>query len=1029
MNDRRQEREVRAGETSALGSGLLHFEGFTYDASLRELRRANDTIALQPTPLRLLEYLLQHRGRLITKEELLDSVWPDTAVSETALSSALRDLRRALGESGTAPRFVETRRGQGYVVVAAVREEAAEASTAVAPRSGVFVGRGRILGELGAALNDALSGNGRVALLAGEPGIGKTRTLDHFERMVRDRDVSVARAWCSELAGAPPYWPWVQLLRDVVAQCDPRHVRSALGPAAADLAGWLPELADDRAGVQPRVSSDSEVERFRLFQSVSSVLDRLTARRGVVLLVDDLHDADSSSLRLLEFVAHSVSRARLLIVGTYRDVGAANPDRLVQTLAQLARHDAFRRLALEGLQRSEIADLLRALSGIDPAAQLVERMEAKTDGNPFFIRELFTFLRDDGVERFGGSETLQIPVGLREVVRGRLRQLGGDTDAVLEALAIIADGAPPALVAAVCGLEEGRVLEALEAARAAGLLSDGRTDHYRFAHEVIREVVYADQSPPRRAALHQRVGELLEGDRDASLAILARHFSEAAESGAAVQAYDYATRAGRRALELLAFDDAARHFEQALGIKASADATARCDLLRELGAAHMQAGHRSAGRDAFREAFEIARKIDDPERLAEAAHGFAGRPALTAAASTAATLLEEALADLPRTDTPLRIGLLIRLAGHTVVPAHFERARALLTEAHERAQRLADDATTAAVLDVQSWLMWPDASPADRETVARKAVEAARRAGDSFTAAHGHFAWIRAQLEQGQIAAADENSLRLEAHIDEHRLAFVQHHLIGYRACRAHMRGRLREAENLGGQALRGATQVEYEGALIPFGALMGLIRIEQGRLAELQELGRTLVREHPEIRGIRSGLAVLLARTGARDEALRILEELAEDQFEPLRADPEWRVAEACVLLQRPDLGVRIRAHFEPYAEGHIVMGAAQVYLGPVAYYLGLLAGAAGDHEKAAEYFADAARRGESAGTPLWTARALLGRARCLAAQNGRAVRRGAGELLEAARLRVRELEAWGLASEIEAARAQLAATDPRSG
>ncbi len=229
---------------------VFAFGEFEADEALRELRREGRPIDLHPTPLRLLLYLLRHRDRVISKDELLDRVWSEVAVSEGALSTAIKEIRSALGDDGSQQRVIQTLRGRGYRLIAPVEEQPAATPTRTYPaRRGVpdFVGRGSILTQLDAALEDAGAGRGRIVLLAGEAGIGKTRTAEEFAATARSRGVSVHAAWCREEKGAPPYWPWVQILRGLVDGRDADALRGDLGGGAARISRIVPEIRDRAA--------------------------------------------------------------------------------------------------------------------------------------------------------------------------------------------------------------------------------------------------------------------------------------------------------------------------------------------------------------------------------------------------------------------------------------------------------------------------------------------------------------------------------------------------------------------------------------------------------------------------------------------------------------------------------------------------------------------------------------------------------------------------------------------------------------
>jgi len=204
-----------------------------------------------------------------------------------------------------------------------------------------FVGRLREMAELQGALQDAISGRGRLVMLVGEPGIGKTRTAQQLASVAGQRGVRVLMGRCHEAQGAPPYWPWVQIIRSYVGECDVEQLRSQMGAGAADIAEVVPELKEHLTDLQVPPALEPQQARFRLFDSITTFLKRASETQPLVLVLDNLHWADRPSLLLLEFLVQEMVECHLLIVGTYRDTELALRDPLTQTLGELVRQPSF----------------------------------------------------------------------------------------------------------------------------------------------------------------------------------------------------------------------------------------------------------------------------------------------------------------------------------------------------------------------------------------------------------------------------------------------------------------------------------------------------------------------------------------------------------------------------------------------------------------------------------------------------------------------------------------------------------------
>jgi len=221
-----------------------------------------------------------------------------------------------------------------------------------------FVGRHRELAELTSCLDDALSGLGRLVMLVGEPGIGKTRTAQELTGLAEQRGVRPIWGWCYEQQGAPPFWPWVQSIRSYVQTTESEMLARELGTGAADIAEIIPEIRQKLPELEPPQPLEPEQARFRLFDSITTFLKNASERQPLMLVLDDLHWADKPSLLLLQFLAREMGGSRLLVVGTYRDMELSRQHPLSDTLAQLSREPVFRREVLGGLSRADTGDFV-----------------------------------------------------------------------------------------------------------------------------------------------------------------------------------------------------------------------------------------------------------------------------------------------------------------------------------------------------------------------------------------------------------------------------------------------------------------------------------------------------------------------------------------------------------------------------------------------------------------------------------------------------------------------------------------------
>jgi hypothetical protein len=321
---------------------------------------------------------------------------------------------------------------------------------------GVFVGRQKEMGELKAALEDALSGRGRMVMLVGEPGIGKTRTAQELATYAGLRGCQVLWGRSYEEQGVPPYWAWVQAIRSYVREREPSQLRSEMGAGAADIAEIVSDIKERLPDLKPPPALDNpEQARFRLFDSIMAFLRTASQKQPIVVVLDDLHWADKPSLILLTFIARELYRARVLLVGTYRDVELNRQHPLSETLGELTRERLFQRVLLRGLSQDDVGRFIEMSSGVKPPSGLVGAVYAHTEGNPLFVTEVVRLLVQEGeltADVGAGlrpaptgptstskreSWSVRIPEGVREVIGRRLNRLSARCNEVLTIASVI----------------------------------------------------------------------------------------------------------------------------------------------------------------------------------------------------------------------------------------------------------------------------------------------------------------------------------------------------------------------------------------------------------------------------------------------------------------------------------------------------------------------------------------------------------------------------------------------------------------
>ena len=887
---------------------------------------------------------------------------------------------------------------------------------ALSSRSDVrFVGRTPERERLSAAWKDAASGNRRVALVSGEPGVGKTRLAAEIARIGRDDGATVLYGRCDEDLGVP-YQPFVEALQPYIAAAAVDELAEQVAPYGGDLARLVPQLADRLPGLPDALNADPETERYRLFDALLSFLGRVATTTPVVLILDDLHWAAKPTLLLLRHLTRADWLGPLLIVCTYRDTDLSRTHPLADMLADLRRQVDVERIVLHGLDAHEVEEFLVAAGGHaldDEGAELARMLHTETEGNPFFMGQVLRHLVESGaiVERDGrwvggvAVEDLGIPEGVREVVGRRLAHLQRTTNDVLTVAAVVGrDFDRDVLTTALDGDAEA-VLDALEEAEAARLIgvADSRRGRYTFVHALVRSTLYEEIPTTRRLRLHKRIGEALEArDIDDHLDELAHHFAEAAALGESDKAVDYGRRAARRALERLAYEEAAIDYERAIASLDPArreDRTARTELLIELGRALWMAGERGRCRERLAEAVELARAVQRPDLLAEAAITSGGVRGWIEAGVVDELLvqrLEEALIELPPGDSRLRAMVTVRLGSElTFRFADAERRRALTGEALAIARRLGDPAALAYVLTAAHWGMFAPGNVGERLEVARELLGVAEGLGDRNFEAAG-LSWLVTDLvESGDIPSARAAVEREGVLADELRQPELRWAALAHQGAFAVFEGRLDDAERLADDALAVGQQAEIETAAQMFGVQQIALRRLRGGLDELVPLVAGLVEQYPLIPAWRSGLAYVCRELGMVDEARTQLEVLAADDFATLPFDTNWLVGAAilaavCELVGDKERAAALYKQFAPYEDTVIHAGLPADILGSAHHFLMLLAGTMERWDHFERHAREALARNEALGSRPWLATTQLEVAKVLArrAQPGDAQR-----------------------------------------
>jgi DNA-binding winged helix-turn-helix (wHTH) protein len=982
------------------------FDGFELDTSLYELRRAGDRVPLEPRAFDVLLHLITNRDRVVSKEELLDSVWGDRFVSEAAVTTVLRNIRVAIGDAGREQRLIRTLYRRGYQFVGDVVQEATEpdpTSVAVLPArlavsTGLgFAGRQDERTVLTDVWKDVIATRQRrVVLVSGEAGIGKTSLCSVFAAAQRGATVLYGR--CDEELSIP-YQPW-------------REVLATLGRRAPDVLGDHREALAPLSGGSGTMDLDSDSARFALYAAVMDVLGAVASQGPIPLVVlDDLHWADVQTLALLRHLVEWALATPVLVIATFRDSDIDDASPLTTLLAATHRESGVTRLALPGLNDDDVLDLLESVAGHDmgqAGLALRDLLRAETEGNPFFVTEILRHLAETGaVTRqpdghwIVPSHLLErgLPVSVREVVGRRVQRLGPDTRRALSAASVIGREFELDLLGRLLGEDPMRVLDRLVPAVDNALLTDS-VGRFAFTHAIVAHTLYADLNPTVRAFTHQKAAQCLElqvGDVAGRAAEIAHHWIHAVAPHNQAKAAEYARRAADYALAHLAPDDACIWYQRALGLLPAGDGQRRCEVLVGLGTAQRQAGS-PAYRETLLEAGRLAADLQDDGLLVRAA--LANNRGDVSGFGTIdeerTRILRCAIAAGPGAADGALLHAILAIEIHAGPADQVEEAAA---HALALARHSGDDHVLAHVVRLtESALRTLDAL-SRRESLLREGIAAAERTGDTRLRGILSMSQHEIALERGDRDVMDRERDIRTAFAERSTEPFVRWTSAQTRSIHHFLDGALADAEATAAEALDIGVATGQPEAFFGYAGQVFQIRRAQDRLAEVAPALEQITQEHPSLQVFQAGLAYVWCELGRESEARALAQHI---DVSPGAAPQFWSTAlmlwaEVCHRLALTEPAARLAPILHSWREQVASTGATTE--GSIAYGLGLVLATLGRDTDAAAAYDLALATNRRLRAPLFVARTRLAHAELLAAcepERARALASQAGHTAE---------------------------------
>ena len=565
------------------------FHEFRLDTVNHCLWRGEERVSLTPKAFDVLRYLVEHSDRLVSQDEILEALWPETYVNPEVVKKYVLGIRKVLGDKPEKPTFVATFPRRGYQFVAPVRDENASQSSRIsAHATKSVVGRQNALSQLDICLDKALHGQRQVVFITGEAGIGKTTLADLFHQGAAFRPNSrIARGQCVEgFGGKEPYYPVLDAVGQLLREPDGNPVLQTFIKRAPTWLIQFPSLVkpEQREALQKEILGAT---RERMVREMCEALELLTARNPLVLILEDLHWVDGPTLDLISALARRRESAKLVLLGTYRPADVIISQSPLKALKQdLLVHNLCHEIALERLEKSDVAEFVASQF---PQAQfpegLAKMVYRHSGGNALFMVEIVQqMVKSRLIDEVNGSWTLTkplekfdpgIPETLQQLIEVEFEQLSTSEQNILKSASVAGERFSVWAIATSVNLETTRIEEICEELaekqqfiKAAGIqeLTNGEfSAHYEFRHSLYREVLYRRLSDVSRSKLHRALGERLKAlctpDKLEIAAELASHFEE---GHAYEDAVHYSTLAAETSARRFAYRDAVQTLQHAL---------------------------------------------------------------------------------------------------------------------------------------------------------------------------------------------------------------------------------------------------------------------------------------------------------------------------------------------------------------------------------------------------------------------------------------------------------------------------------
>ncbi len=845
----------------------------------------------------------------------------------------------------------------------------------------LLVGREEEKQILGEAFQEAQQGGGNIVLIRGEPGIGKSSLASSFAEEVKGEAAWVVYGQCHETLGSPPFWPWLQILRNLQLTDD----SLGLSPAAI-----FESLAAAESKQQSRITStfggsgDGGGEQFLLFSKIANVLAQYASQRPLILVIDDLHWADKSSLLLLSHICRKLSQQAILVIGTYRDIEITRKHPLFESLGEISRQANLRRIALKGLSEKEVSGVIENTVSTTLSPEILRSLYEKTEGNPLFVSEVARILQQEKTNLVHGQVAVEIPEGIQEAIGRRLNQLSEECNELLPLAAVIGRKfGLQVLNQLVPESEQIVLLEVLEEAVKRGIVEETNNvmAGFQFCHVLIRDILYDELSLAKKTILHRKVADALvrlrDGGSEISAGEIARHYYHALQGGQGDNAVNYAIEAAEHARKLSAYDEAREYYELAtdiFNVEEGRYAERRAEIYyRIVECIHAVGSPTRKTASACKLVLDAARQSRQYEFFALAACRLVYVERSPIKLHSGLKAIDEALSYLTEDDLIARADLLAYRAMSLCFNGRRSEAERVAFDALSVAGDCGDDLVLCNCLCMALLVLRGRPEKlSERIRLGEQALAISIDAGKySGTILNDPHEWlILTYQELGDMGRVKTLIQQLEASID-HTYSYKGHYFAASAsAYLALFEGRWQVAETIieaTSELGSGRLDDSAEGV---YGAQMFLLNRELGRLPMVHgALKRMLANNQRSVWA--PGLLATYTELGLLEDAGAIFEQLAVNDFKPLGEGELFLTClvymiEACVELGDSDKAGALYQRMVPYS-GQMVSHPTAVSLGPADMYLGMLSSLKNNLDEAQQLFAKASSLCEKSAPNMW--------------------------------------------------------------